>query len=171
MLFSSFGPPKILHSDQGTKFESNLIKSICDLMDIHKNRTTANHLQGDGQIKRQNRTLQGILSTFVSEHPDTWDLYIDQAVFAYNTSRHESKEFSPYELVFGRVAHMPIEIDLGVPHRNPRSQPKYVQSVKWSICSSQSIAQQMKVEAKAKRKQSHEQRRGIWTPIETQRNT
>ena len=167
-LFSRFGPPQILHSDQGTNFESNLIKSICDLMGIQKTRTTAYHPQGDGQIERQNRTLQEILSTFVSEHPDTWDLHVDQAVFAYNTSRHESTGFSPYELVFGRVARMPVEIDLGVPLRDPRSQSDYVQAVRQSIRSSQSIAQQVQLEAKAKQKQFYDQGKGTWTPIEPQ---
>jgi len=52
-LFSRFGPPQILHSDQGTNFKSNLIKSIYDLMGIQKTRTTANHPQGGGQIERQ----------------------------------------------------------------------------------------------------------------------
>ena len=64
-LFSRFGPPQILHSDQGTNVKSNLIKSICDLMRIQKTRTTAYHPQGDGQIERQNRTLQELLSTFM----------------------------------------------------------------------------------------------------------
>ena len=39
-LLFRFGPPQILHSDQGTNFESNLIKSICDLMSIQTTRTT-----------------------------------------------------------------------------------------------------------------------------------
>ena len=129
-LFSRFGPPQNRHSEQGTNFESNLIKSRCDLMGIQKTRTTAYHPQGDGQIERQNRTLQEILSTFVSKHPDTWDLHIDQAIFAYNTSRHESIGFSPYELVFGGVACLSVEIDLGVPLRDPRSQSDYVQAVR-----------------------------------------
>ena len=59
--------------------------------------------------------LQKIWLTFFSEHHDTLDLHIDQAVFAYNTSRHESTRLSPYELVLGRVARMPVEIDLGMP--------------------------------------------------------
>ena len=74
--------------------------------------------------------LQEILSAFVSEHPDTWDLHIDQAIFAYNTSRHESTGFSPYGLVFGRVARIPVEIDLGLPQRGLRCQSDYVQAVR-----------------------------------------
>ena len=129
-LFSRFGTLQLLHSDQCTCFESNLIRSVSDLMGSQKTRSTAYHSQGDGQIKRQNRKLQEILSTFVYEHPDTWDLHIDQAVYAYNTSRHESTELSPYELVLGRVAGMPVEIDLGVPLRDPRSQSDYVQAAR-----------------------------------------
>ena len=92
------------------------------------------------------------MSTFVSEHPDTWDLHIDQAVFAYNTSRHESTGFSPYKLVFDGVARMPADIELGVPLRDSRSQSDYVQAVRQPILSSQSIAQQVQLEAKAKQK-------------------
>ena len=38
-LLFRFGCPQILHSDQGTNFESNLIKSICDFMGIQTTRT------------------------------------------------------------------------------------------------------------------------------------
>ena len=83
----------------------------------------------NGQIDRKNRSLQEILSTFVSEHPDIWDLHIDQAViFTFNTSRHESTGRSAYELVFDRVARMPIGINLGVPLRDLRSQSDYLQA-------------------------------------------
>ena len=73
-----------------------------------------------------------------------------------------------YELVFGTVARMPVEIDLGVPLRDPRSQSDYVQAVRQSIRSSQSIAQQVQSEAKAKQKQFYDQGKGTWTPIEQQ---
>ena len=63
---------------------------------------------------------------------------------------------------------MPIEIDLGVPLRDPRSQSDYVQSVRQSIRSSQSIAQQVHLKAKARQKQFYDQRKGTWTLIEPQ---
>ena len=64
-VFSRFGPPTVLHSDQGANFESNLTHELCDLMGIAKTLTSAYHPQCDGQVERQNRTLQNMLSKFV----------------------------------------------------------------------------------------------------------
>ena len=125
-VFSRFGPPAVLHSDQGANFESNLMHEICNLMGITKSRTTAYHPQCDGLVERQNRTLQAMLTAFSSKHKDDWDLWLDSVVFAYNTSRHESLGISPYEMVFGRLPRMPLELELGLPLVNPMTQGEYV---------------------------------------------
>ena len=91
---------------------------IYNMMGLKKTRTTAYHPQCDGLVERQNRTLQAIKSNFVSEHSLAWDNCLDQAVFAYNTSVHESTGFSAYELVFLRPGRMPIEIELLLPLQN-----------------------------------------------------
>ena len=39
-------------------------------------------------------------------------MMIDSAVFAYNTSSHESTSYSPFEVIFGRKARIPINADL-----------------------------------------------------------
>ena len=114
---------------------------IYNIMGVKKSRTTAYHPQGDGLVERQNRTLQDILSNFVSDHSGDWDQWLDQAVFAYNTSIHESTGFSPYELVFGHPARMPIEIELSVPLQNPSSQSDYSQSLRKAIQNANQIAQ------------------------------
>ena len=67
-------------------------------MSISKTRTSAYHPQCDGQVERQNRTLQDMLSTFVSHHSTEWDQWLDPIVFAYNTSKQESTGYSPYEI-------------------------------------------------------------------------
>ena len=37
---------------------------------------------------------------------------LDTCMFAYNTSRHESTNFTPFELMFGRKATLPIDVEL-----------------------------------------------------------
>ena len=114
---------------------------ICRLMGMHKSRTTAYHPQCDGQVERQNQTLQNILSSFVSQHKDDWDNWVSLAVYAYNTSCHASTGFSPYEMVFRRDARTPIELDLGLPLKNPCSESEYTQSLRHALSSLRKTAQ------------------------------
>ena len=41
-----------------------------------------------------------------------WSTYLESCVFAYNTSCQESTKFTPFELMFGRKATIPIDIDI-----------------------------------------------------------
>ena len=53
-----------------------------------------------------------MLVKYVSSKKDMWSYYLDTCVFAYNTSRHESTKYSPFMLMFGRRATLPIDVDL-----------------------------------------------------------
>ena len=47
---------------------------------------------------------------YVSSRKELWDEYLGACVFAYNTSRHESLLHTPFEVMFGRKAVIPIEL-------------------------------------------------------------
>ena len=129
-VFSRFGPHTVLHYGQGTNFESNLMHEICDVMGITKTGTTAYHPSGDGQVERQNRTLQNMLAAFISKHRDDWDLWLDPVVYVYNSSRQESTGMSPYQVVFDRQPRMPLELKLGISLTSPAALSEYSQSVR-----------------------------------------
>ena len=65
-------------------------------MGTHKSGTTAYHPQYDGLVERHNRTIQDMLSAFVSGHSHDWDMWIDIVIHAYivsmdrYSSTHES---------------------------------------------------------------------------------
>ena len=69
-------------------------------------------VQSNGLDERFNQTLQRMLVKAITGQKDLWDEFIDSAVFAYNTSYHESSCYAPFEVMFGRKAVLPIDVDL-----------------------------------------------------------
>ena len=112
--------------------------------------------QCDGLVERQNRTIQDILASFVSDHPDDWDNWVSLAVYAYNNSCHESTKFSPYGMVFGRMPRTPLELDLDLPLLNPRTQSENIQSVRKSLKSIKTSAQKQLSVSRAKQKSNYD---------------
>ena len=53
-----------------------------------------------------------MLVKFVSTKKEAWSAYLDTCVFAHNTSCHESFKFTPFELMFGCKATLPIDVEL-----------------------------------------------------------
>ena len=102
----------------------------------------------------------------MSEHSLDWDNWLDQAVFAYISSVHESTGLSPYEMVFGRPARMPIEVELGVPLQNPSSQSDYIQSLRKAIQLANQVAQRNLVAARERQSRQYDQGHPSWKPFE-----
>ena len=55
--------------------------------------------------------MKQMLIKFTGKKKETWDEHLDFCVFAYNTSRQESSQYSPFEVMFGRLARLPVEMD------------------------------------------------------------
>ena len=107
-FFCRYSLPEQLHSDQGRQFESQLMKEICDLLNIAKTRTTAYHPQCDGLVERFNRTLKHMLSNTLKDHPFNWEQWLRKVCMAYNSSIHSSTGYTPYCLLFGHEARLPL---------------------------------------------------------------
>ena len=105
-LFSTFGLPQIVHSDQGKNFESTVLKQTLEAFGISKSRTTAYHPQGDGLVERFNRSLLQLLRSFVQSEPD-WERYLPLVLYAYWTAKHTSTGVAPFQLMFGRHPKLP----------------------------------------------------------------
>ena len=123
-----FGCFEGLHSDRGANVDGAVFRGLCDLIEAVKTRTTPYHPQGDGQVERLNKSLVKILCKVVSAHHRDWSDYVPKALLAYNTSRHESTGYTPYRLMFGREARLPIDAVLKLDTSPPSgtTYPEYV---------------------------------------------
>ena len=114
-FISVFGVPATLHSDQGSMFESTVFQEVCKLLGIEKTRTSPGRPQSDGMIERACRSVQAMLSAYVSQNQKDWSTYIPMLVLAYNSAVHDSTRCTPASLMLGRQLRLPIDLALGIP--------------------------------------------------------
>ena len=107
------GVPRVIHTDQGRDFESNLIKNMCQLLEIEKTRTTAYHPESDGLVQRLNKTLIAMLRSCVDENQKNWDMLLPKILLGYRSSVQTTTGYSPFSLVYGREAMLPVDIVFG----------------------------------------------------------
>lgn len=149
------GAPESLLSDQGRQFESELVKTLCECLGVHKLRTTAYHPQCDGAVERFNRTMKNKLAKLLFKKGSDWDEHLHQVELAYNTTAHAVTGFMPFYLVHGREANLPLDILVGGCPTPPRllsynSPAQYANFVKKRL----SAAFQTVARSNAKAKQS-----------------
>jgi hypothetical protein len=128
-----YGTFRQFHTDKGTNFESNVMKEVCDMLQIQKTSTTPYHPQSDGMIERYNHTLENSLSTMVKKNQKDWDLKLPYAMMAYRTAIHCTTKYSPYYLCFGREANLPIDIMYGSPNEDQIEVSEFTSKLKKNL--------------------------------------
>ena len=97
-------------SDQGREFVNSLNGELFKLTRVNHIISTAYHPQTNGLVEKFNETLQRSLLKIVRENQGNWCKYLEQVVFAYNTSKQASTKYSPFFVLYGREPRLPVDV-------------------------------------------------------------
>ena len=107
------GCPETLLSDRGKNFLSKIVLEVCRIMRTQKLNTSSYHPQCNAIQERYNAVILDTISHYVNEFHTDWDQYITAIQFAYRTTPAEnSVGFSPFFLLYGREARLPLDVTL-----------------------------------------------------------
>lgn len=107
----TFSVMRNMRTDMGTEYRNEIFKALTQLLNIQHDFSTPYHHESVGSVERSHRVLNAYLRSYLHENNDDWDLYAKYFQFCYNTTPNSSNEhnYTPFELVFGRRANLPIE--------------------------------------------------------------
>lgn len=104
------GCMETLISDQGREFVNQVIDKLMAHLQSEHRISSPYHPQTNGQRERDNRTLKDALCKLVDEEGTNWDDFIQGVLFAYHTSVHASTRYTPFEVMYGHKARLPIDL-------------------------------------------------------------
>nr|GFA11696.1 reverse transcriptase domain-containing protein [Tanacetum cinerariifolium] len=110
-LFSRFGTPKAIISDRGTHFCNDQFVRIMSKYGVTHRLSTAYHPQTSGRVEVTNRGLKRILERTVGENRALWIYKLEDALWAFRTAFKTSVGCTPYQLVYGKACHLPLELE------------------------------------------------------------
>jgi hypothetical protein len=110
MIFPRFGTPRILISDGGTHFTGKNFKKCLSKFGIEHRVSMAYHPQSNGQAETSNRQLKSILNKTIEKGGKDWSKKLDGALWAYRTTFKTLIGMTPYQFVYGKACHLPVEL-------------------------------------------------------------
>jgi hypothetical protein len=88
----------------------DILKRLCKLLKVHKINTTAYRPESNGPLERAHKTMVEYLRCFSNPQNTNSDKILPFACFVYNMTPHTMTKYTPDEVLFGRTANIPGQL-------------------------------------------------------------
>ncbi|XP_019253383.1 PREDICTED: uncharacterized protein LOC109232155 [Nicotiana attenuata] len=104
-----YGIPRYIITDNGTPFDNKLMKSMCEKFGFKQHKSSMYNAPANGLAEAFNKTLGNLLKKVVAKNKRDWHERIGEALWAYRTTFRTTTQATPYSLVYGTEAVLPLE--------------------------------------------------------------
>ena len=120
-VFSQHGSPRVLVSDRGTQFDSELWRQLWGMLGTRVHLATTHHPQSNGLTERMNRTLIALIRKVTQNKKHEWEELLPLLEFAYNQTPNSTTGVAPFEAQQGYLPAIPSMLLVAAQHRRFKS--------------------------------------------------
>jgi len=110
-IFLRFGGPRVVISDGGSHFIDKTFRKCLSELRVDHWVATPYHPQTSGQAETSNKQNKNILQKTVNAMGKGWQSKLPEALWAYQTAYKTLIGMTPYQLVYGKTCHLPVDLE------------------------------------------------------------
>ncbi|KAM1343755.1 hypothetical protein ACFX2F_007920 [Malus domestica] len=108
-IIHRYGVPRYIVTDNGKQFSNRLMDELCEKYKFKQRKSSMYHAPANGLTEAFNKTLCNLLKKVIGRTKKDWHEKISEALWAYRTTYRTPTQATPYSLVYGVEAVLPLE--------------------------------------------------------------
>src|SRR5262249_25592840 len=103
-IFTTFGFPKIIQSDNGTEFVNQAVAKLVEASKVDHRLISPYHPRANGVAERAVKTVIATITKLLTGVKNQWDAYVPFVQYCLNQKVAERHRHRPFSVMFGRQA-------------------------------------------------------------------
>jgi len=108
-IICRYGVPSKIITDNGTNLNNDMVQALCEKFKIEHHNSSPYRPQMNGAVEAANKNIKKIVQKMVTTYKD-WHEMLPYALHGYRTTVRSSTGATPFSLVYGMEAVLPLEV-------------------------------------------------------------